>query len=128
MSQSAISHIGNSRLFLWPKGADTARVRAVVESLSLPHVVRPFWYTAGESEGVERVLVLADGFENGPVVDYIHPRSEANLKESVEWALGLREESRGARLAMGTMKRIFGEDLVWSDVSMADGWSDVSGD
>jgi len=101
------------RLFIWPKGADVAAVKAVVEDLvpELGYKVKPFWYDVATSEDVERVLVLADGFENAPVVDYIYPKTTALTHEAVEWSLGLRE-SRGARLAIDTMRRIFGQDLV----------------
>lgn len=126
MNQSTTSKNGakESRLHLWPKGADVTRVREIVESLDLGYVVKPFWYTS-DSEEVERVLVLANGFPYSPTVDYIYPKGEAQLQEAIEWALGLRQESRGARLWEGTMKRIFGEDLVWSEVAMPEGWSDV---
>lgn len=126
MNQSTTSENGTkeSRLHLWPKGTDVAKVREIVESLDLGYVVKPFWYTS-DSEEVERVLVLANGFPYSPTVDYIYPKGEAQFQEAIEWALGLRQESRGARLWEDAMKRIFGEDLVWSEVAMPEGWSDV---
>lgn len=124
-SQTYDSGSPDPRLFLWPRTADFTEVRGIVESLNLGYVVRPFHYDASTSEGVKRVLVLADGFDNGTVVDYIYPKSPALLEESVRWALGLQESSRGARLWQDTMKRIFGADLVWESVSMNEGWQDV---
>lgn len=114
MNEQPTSNPGSrdSRLFIWPKGADVTAVKSIVVGLGLDYTVKPFWFDQAISEGVKRVLVLADGFEGGAAFDYIYPRSEANLKESVEWALGLREESRGARLAIDTMKRIFGDALT----------------
>lgn len=106
------------RLMIWPKGADVAEVKAVVESLDLGYVVRPFWYTE-HSEGVERVLVLAEGFQHGTIVDYIRPLKKEQMPEAVRWALGLQAESRGARLAQATWDRIFGAPVkigVWDDV------------
>lgn len=100
------------RLFLWPKGSrKISAVKETVLSLGLPYSVKPWWYEAGRSSDAKRVLVLEDGFENGPVVDYIRPLKKEQLQEAVEWALGMRE-SRGARKSFDTMKRIFGEGLT----------------
>lgn len=103
------------RLFIWPKGADPRKVAAVKQAvidLGLPYVVKPFWYAVESSEDAKRVLVLEDGFENSPVIDYIYPKKSAMVQEAVEWALGIRPESRGAHLALDTMKSIFGEELT----------------
>ena len=103
----------DGRLFIWPKGR-TVKVEAVqqvVLSLGLPYAVKPFWYQAGVSVGAERVLVLEDGFENSPIVDYIRPLKKEQVEEAVRWALGLAE-SRGARKYIETMKRIFGDELI----------------
>lgn len=115
------------RLHIWPRGADVSAVKAIVQGLDLGYVVKPFWYTA-DSEGVERVLVLGDGFDHGTRVNYIHPLKPELLQESVEWALGLREESRGARLVQTTWDRIFGGHVEigpWEDIHMEPRvWSD----
>lgn len=107
------------RLFIWPKlSKDDPKVLAVkqvVLDLKLPYVVKPFWYDVVTSEDAKRVLVLADGFENGPVVSYIYPKNKAMIQEAVEWALGIREESRGARHSMDLMRSIFGEELTVHD-------------
>lgn len=103
----------DGRLFIWPKGSRKVdAVKQVVMSLDLGYSVKPFWYNVESSADVRRVLVLEEGFENSPVVDYIRPMKKAQLEEAVLWALGVNEESRGARLALDTMKRIFGEDLT----------------
>lgn len=86
-------------------------VQQVVLSLDLPYAVKPFWYQAGVSVGAERVLVLEDGFENSPIVDYIRPLKKEQVEEAVRWALGLAE-SRGARKYIDTMRRIFGDELT----------------
>lgn len=105
------------RLFLWPKlpkdSPKILAVKGIVEELvpKLGYKVKPFWYDVATSEEPKRVLVLADGFENAPVIDYIYPKNPKLTREAVEWALGLRE-SRGAKTAMDTMRRIFGEDLT----------------
>lgn len=114
------------RLFIWPKlprdHKKVLAVKRVVEQLGLPYGVKPFWYDATTSEEARRVLVLEDGFENGPIVNYIHPQKLAQLSEAVEWALGLRE-SRGARDSVDTLKRIFGPSLgIWDEVRMGDEW------
>ena len=94
------------RLFLWPKlpkdSPKILAVKGIVEELvpKLGYKVKPFWYDVATSEEPKRVLVLADGFENAKLT-----------REAVEWALGLRE-SRGAKTAMDTMRRICGEDLT----------------
>lgn len=104
--------MSDPRLFLWPKGSKKVdAVKEVVLSLSLPYAVKPWWYDVATSHGAQRVLVLEDGFENGPVVDYIRPLRKAQLREAVEWALGLKE-SRGGREQLATMKKIFGEGLT----------------
>jgi len=106
------------RLFLWPKGADPRKVAAVkgaVLALNLPYTVKPFWYSVETSEEAKRVLVLEDGFDNGPVVDYIYPKKPAMVEEAVKWALGIQAESRGARLSMDLMRSIFGEELTVRD-------------
>ena len=114
------------RLFLWPKGSDVSEVKRVVEDLNLGYKVSPFWYQNGASEGAERVLVLDDGFEYGTAIDYIRPLKREQMQEAVEWALGLREESRGARLIQDTWNRIFGGEVrIWDDVSMPEGWDEV---
>ncbi|AWY05883.1 hypothetical protein SEA_PIONEER3_59 [Microbacterium phage Pioneer3] len=103
----------DGRLFIWPKGSKKVdAVKEVVMSLNLGYSVKPFWYNVESSADVKRVLVLEAGFENSPVVDYIRPMKKAQLEEAVLWALGVNEESRGARLALDTMKRIFGEGLT----------------
>ncbi|QAU07392.1 hypothetical protein SEA_ALLEB_60 [Microbacterium phage Alleb] len=103
----------DGRLFIWPKGSRKVNaVKEVVMALDLGYSVKPFWYNVESSADVKRVLVLEAGFENSPVVDYIRPMKKAQLEEAVLWALGVNEESRGARLALDTMKRIFGEDLT----------------
>ncbi|AWY06389.1 hypothetical protein SEA_TANDEM_59 [Microbacterium phage Tandem] len=103
----------DGRLFIWPKGSKKVdAVKEVVMSLDLGYSVKPFWYNVESSADVKRVLVLEAGFENSPVVDYIRPMKKAQLEEAVLWALGVNEESRGARLALDTMKRIFGEGLT----------------
>lgn len=103
----------DGRLFIWPKGSRKVdAVKQVVMDLNLGYSVKPFWYDVASSADVSRVLVLEDGFENSPVIDYIRPMKKAQLEEAVRWALGVNEESRGARLALDTMKRIFGEDLT----------------
>lgn len=105
----------DGRLFIWPKGSKKVdAVKEVVMALDLGYSVKPFWYSVESSADVKRVLVLEAGFENSPVVDYIRPMKKAQLEEAVRWALGVQEESRGARLALDTMKRIFGEDLTMS--------------
>lgn len=102
----------DGRLFIWPKGSRKVdAVKQVVEDLGLPFAVKPFWYSVETSTDAPRVLVLEEGFENGPVVNYIRPMKKAQLPEAVQWALGLTE-SRGARDQLDTMKKIFGEDLV----------------
>lgn len=122
------------RLFIWPKlPKDSPKILAIkkiVEELSLPYAVKPFWYDVTTSEEARRVLVLEDGFENGPVVDYIYPKSPKLAEEAVEWALGLRE-SRGARTAEDTMARILGAGLaltVWDEVRVGEEWVRVEGD
>lgn len=111
------------RLFLWPKGVDVTAVKAIVEGLKLGYTVKPFWFDIATSEDAERVLVLADGFEHSPVVDYIYPKNPALLQESVEWALGIRETSRGARLASEKMLAIFGESMrVWDEIQLGEEW------
>lgn len=103
---------------IWPRGADVSRVKEIVQSLNLDYVVKPFWYTP-EAENVERVLVLGDGFDAGTLTNYIFPKRADLLKESIEWALGLRAESHGARLVQGTWDRIFGGPVKigeWEDV------------
>lgn len=103
----------DGRLFIWPKGSRKVdAVKRVVMDLDLGYAVKPFWYDVATSADVSRVLVLEDGFENAPVIDYIRPMKKAQLEEAVRWALGVNEESRGARLALDTMKRIFGEELT----------------
>ncbi|AWY05038.1 hypothetical protein SEA_HORTUS1_59 [Microbacterium phage Hortus1] len=103
----------DGRLFIWPKGSKKVEaVKEVVMALDLGYSVKPFWYNVESSADVSRVLVLEAGFENGPVIDYIRPMKKAQLEEAVRWALGANEESRGARLALDTMKRIFGEGLT----------------
>lgn len=103
----------DGRLFLWPKGsAKVPAVKEAVMALGLPFAVKPWWYNVETSADVKRVLVLEEGFENSPVIDYIRPMKKAQLDEAVRWALGVNEESRGARKALDTMKRIFGEDLT----------------
>lgn len=106
------------RLYIWPRGAEVVAVKEIVQNLGLSYTVRPFWWTP-EAEDVKRVLVLADGFDHGTLVDYIYPKRQELLKESIEWALGLRAESRGARLVQGTWDRIFGGPVKireWEDV------------
>lgn len=117
------------RLHLWPKGADVAEVKRIVESLDLGYIVKPFWWTP-ESEDVERVLVLADGFEGGTITDYIYPKNPELLKESIEWAIGLRKESRGARLVQQAWDRIFGSHVKigqWEDINTPgpESWRDL---
>lgn len=103
----------DGRLFIWPKGSKKVEaVKEVVMALDLGYSVKPFWYNVETSADVKRVLVLEDGFENSPVIDYIRPMKKAQLEEAVRWALGVEDESRGARLALDTMKRIFGESLT----------------
>lgn len=103
----------DGRLFLWPKGSRKVEaVKQVVMDLDLGYSIKPFWYDVASSADVSRVLVLEDGFENSPVIDYIRPIKKAQLEEAVRWALGVDEQSPGARLALSTMKRIFGEDLT----------------
>lgn len=103
-----------------------SEVKRIVESLDLGYKVSPFWYQLGVSEGAERVLVLDEGFENGTAVDYIRPLKPEQMQEAVEWALGLREESRGARLMQDTWNRIFGGEVqIWEDIHMPDGWDEV---
>lgn len=116
------------RLFIWPKlpkdSPKILAVKQVVEDLGLPYVVKPFWYDVTTSEEAKRVLVLEDGFQNGPVVDYIHPKKKELLREAVEWALGLRE-SRGSRSAEDTMAGIFGAGValaVWDEIRMGEEW------
>lgn len=110
-----MSEVRDGRLFIWPKlSKDDPRVlaaRKAVEELALSFPVKPFWYEPGASHNVERVLVLADGFEHSPIVDFVYPKKPALMREAVEWSLGLRE-SRGARLAMDAMTKIFGEGLT----------------
>lgn len=103
-----------SRLFIWPKGhsAKVEEIKQVVLNLGLGHAVKPFWYDVNTSVGAERVLVLEAGFENSPVIEYIRPMKREQLREAVEWALGIRKDSMGARKPIDTMRRIFGEDLV----------------
>lgn len=105
----------DGRLHIWPRLDKTdPRVLAVkdtVLSMNLGKPVKPFWYSPGVSEGVTRVLVLADGFEHGPIVNYIYPRKPALLREAIEWVLHIREESRGGRDSMELMRSIFGEEL-----------------
>lgn len=119
MNQSKTSSTG--RLHIWPKTADVTEVRKIVESLNLGYTVKPFWFEHGVSEDVERVLVLADGFNNGVTVNYIYPKNPALLEESVRWALGIQEESRGAHMWEDTMKGIFGQDLIWESVTLDEG-------
>lgn len=103
----------DGRLFIWPKGSRRVEaVKQVVMDLDLGYSVKPFWYDVATSADVSRVLVLEEGFENSPVIDYIRPMKKAQLEEAVRWALGVDEESRGARLALSTMKRIFGDGLT----------------
>lgn len=104
------------RLFIWPRGADVSAVKAIVEELvpTLGYKIKPFWYEPGLSEDVERVLVLREGFEHGPIVDYIYPKSPALMREAVEWALQVRADSRGARDSFALMQSIFGEDLTYT--------------
>lgn len=103
----------DGRLFIWPKGSKKVEaVRQVVMELDLGYAIKPFWYDVATSADVSRVLVLEEGFENSPVIDYIRPMKKAQLEEAVLWALGIQEESRGARAALDTMKRIFGEGLT----------------
>lgn len=103
----------DGRLFIWPKGSKKVdAVKRVVMDLNLGYAIKPFWYDVVTSSDVARVLVLEDGFENSPVIDYIRPMKKAQLEEAVLWALGVKDESRGARAAMDTMTRIFGEGLT----------------
>lgn len=113
--------VTDPRLFIWPKGADVAGVKQVVLDLDLGYSIKPFWYTAGVSEDAKRVLVLADGFENSPVVDYIYPKRPELLREAVEWALGIREEHPGARDSLATMQRIFGAELTMREEDWTNG-------
>ena len=131
MSQGTSSHDMTTRLHLWPRGATLTEVKSVVQSLNLPYTVKPFWWEQGVSEDVDRVLVLADGFEGGTVVDYIYPKNPALLREAVGWALGLNE-SKGARTVQETWAKAFGGPVnIWDDVHMPDwdkewpddGWS-----
>lgn len=119
---------GDGRLHIWPRlEKDDPRVLAVkdvVLGLNLGKPVKPFWYSPGVSDGVERVLVLADGFEHGPIVDYIYPKKPAMLQEAVEWVLGVRAESRGGHDSMALMRSIFGEELV---ETTEERWSEVEG-
>lgn len=115
----------DGRLFLWPKGRTpkVEYIQQVVLDLGLPYAVKPFWYDVNTSSDAERVLVLEEGFENGPVVDYIRPLKKEQVEEAVRWALGLTE-SRGARHQLDTMKRIFGEGLVMREEGETDGDGD----
>ncbi|URM87470.1 hypothetical protein SEA_DUSTYDINO_70 [Microbacterium phage DustyDino] len=116
------------RIHLWPKlekdDPRVLKVKEVVIGLNLGYSVKPFWYQPGVSEGVERVVVLADGFEHGTVVDYIHPKKPAMVQEAVEWALGVREESRGAHSWIDKMQSIFGEDLR---ETTEERWEEIAG-
>lgn len=116
------------RIHLWPKlDKDDPRVlnvKEVVIGLKLGYSVKPFWYEPGVSEGVERVVVLDDGFEHGTIVDYIYPKKPGMVQEAVEWALGVREDSRGARDSMALMRSIFGDGLV---ETTEEAWDAVAG-
>lgn len=116
----------DGRMFIWPRGSErVAEVKDAVMALDPGYAIKPFWYQAGESEGAERVIVLEDGFEHGPVVDYIYPRKPELVTEAVEWALGLRESHPGARLMQDTVNRIFGAHTeIWGDVHAGKGFED----
>ncbi|UVG34119.1 hypothetical protein SEA_PAVLO_62 [Microbacterium phage Pavlo] len=105
----------DGRLFLWPKvdkeHPKILTLKQVVLDLDVGFPVRPFFYEGGVSADVSRVLVMADDFEWSPIVDYIRPIKKGQLPEAVRWALGLTD-SRGARTALDTMTRIFGEGLT----------------
>lgn len=113
---------------MWPKlekdDPRILKVKEVVIGLDLGYAVKPFWYTPGASEGVERVVVLADGFEYGTLVDYIYPKKPSMVQEAVEWALRVRDDSRGSHGSLDLLKSIFGEGLK---ETTEEHWDEISG-
>lgn len=113
---------------MWPRlEKSDPRVLAVKDAvlkLNLGRSIKPFWFEPGVSVDVERVLVLADGFQYSPVIDYIYPKNPAMMKEAVQWALGVKRESRGARDSMAKMREIFGEELR---ETTEEAWEEASG-
>lgn len=116
------------RLHIWPKLAKddprVLKIKEVVVGLNLGYSVKPFWWQPGVSTDVERVLVLAEGFEYGAVVDYIYPKKPAMAEEAVRWALGVQDESRGARDSFAKLSEIFPGITPTTE----EAWDEVAGD
>ena len=94
-------------IYLWPKGADLATVKAAVLDLNLPTSVRPFWWEAG----VPGPCIDLDG-----TFDYIHdnlrPRTPESLKAAILYCLGEKELTRGPRLVLDMLNDILGGEVI----------------
>ena len=94
-------------IYLWPKGADLATVKAAVLDLNLPTSVRPFWWEAG----VPGPCIDLDG-----TFDHIHdsltPKTPETLKLAILYALGEKELTRGPVLVLDKLKRGLGTDDI----------------
>lgn len=95
-------------LYLWPKGADLAQVKAAVLATELPFKVKPFWFTPGQHE---RCIVIGEVGDLPILADYVRPKSQAAHEKAVRWFFGL-EELPVVHTGLSRMQAIFGDDIV----------------
>jgi hypothetical protein len=83
-------------LFIWGE-PDMEKLKQVKESLGLDYLVRR--EQAGPGRPGITGRVLAFGSSPDFACDYALVRTVAGYRDALEWALGLREDSRSTRIA-----------------------------